>query len=203
VLKDFNYKSLQQKIEPLSMRMEPGAFNLISVKVAADHLTSTINAIEIKWNTINPNRPFEYDFLDESFNQQYKAENNFGNLFFNFVVLAIFISCLGLLGLSSYSTIQRRREIGVRKVLGASVSGIVNLLSFDFLKLVVIAFVMATPLAWFAMSKWLHGFAYRTTISWWMFALAAIASLLIAFATISFQSIKAAIANPVEGLRAE
>jgi len=203
VVKDFNYKSLQQKIEPLAMRMEPGAFNLISVKVAADHLTSTIEAIERKWNTIIPNRPFEYNFLDQSFNQQYKAENNFGYLFFNFAVLAIFISYLGLLGLSSYSTIQRMREIGVRKVLGASVSSIVNLLSFNFLKLVVIAFVIATPLAWFAMDKWLHDFAYRTTVSWWMFALAAMASLLIAFATISFQSIKAAIANPVKSLRAE
>ncbi len=203
VLKDFNYKSLQQQIEPLTMRIEPGAFGLISIKVAANNLPSTIKAIENKWNTIVPNRPFEYNFLDDAFNQQYNAENNFGNLFLNFAVLAIFISCLGLLGLSSYSTIQRTKEIGVRKVLGASVSSIVNLLSADFLKLVLIAFVIATPLAWFAMNKWLQDFAYRTHISWWMFALAAIASLLIAFATISFQAIKAAIANPVKSLRTE
>lgn len=125
------------------------------------------------------------------------------NLFFNFAILAIFISCLGLLGLSSYNTIQCTREIGVRKVLGASVFSIVNLLSVDFIKLVLIAFVIATPLAWVAMDKWLQEFAYRTNVSWWMFALAISVSLLIAFATISFQSIKAAIANPVKSLRAE
>lgn len=203
VLKDFNYKSLQQQVEPLTMRIEPSAFGLISIKIASNNLPATIKAIESKWNTIVPNRPFEYNFLDESFNQQYKAENNFGNLFFNFAVLAIFISCLGLLGLSSYSTIQRNKEIGVRKVLGASVSGIVNLLSVDFLKLVLTAFLIAIPLSWFAMNKWLQDFAYRTQISWWMFALAAIASLLIAFLTISFQAIKAAIANPVKSLRTE
>ncbi len=203
VLKDFNYKSLQQHIEPLTMRIEPGAFNLISIKVAANNLPSTIKAIESKWNTIIPNRPFEYNFLDESFDQQYKAENNFGNLFFNFAVLAIFISCLGLLGLSSYSTIQRTKEIGVRKVLGANVSNIIQLLSIDFIKLVLVAFVVAVPVAWVFMNKWLEDFAYRTNISWWMFVLAAIASLLIAFATISFQAIKAAIANPVKSLRTE
>ncbi|HEY2727356.1 MAG TPA: FtsX-like permease family protein, partial [Parafilimonas sp.] len=203
VVKDFNYKSLQQKIEPLTMRVEPGAFNLISIKVAANNLPSTIKAIENKWNTIVPNRPFEYDFLDESFNAQYKAEINFGNLFFNFAMLAIFISCLGLLGLSSYSTLQRAKEIGVRKVMGASVSSIVQLLSADFIKLVMIAFVIAVPLAWLVMNKWLENFAYRTNMSWWMFALAAFASLLIAFFTISFQAIKAALANPVKSLRTE
>jgi putative ABC transport system permease protein len=203
VVKDFNYKSLQQKIEPLTMRLEPGAFNLISIKVAANNLPSTIKAIEHKWNTIIPNRPFEYNFLDESFNQQYKAEDNFGNLFFNFAVLAIFISCLGLLGLSSYSTLQRTKEIGVRKVLGASVTSIVNLLSVDFIKLVLIAFVIASPLAWFGMNKWLEDFAYRTNISWWVFALAAFVSVMIAFATISYQAIRAAIANPVKSLRTE
>ncbi len=203
VLKDFNYKSLQQQIEPLTMRIEPDRFGLVSIKVSVNNLSSTIKTIESKWNTIIPNSPFEYYFLDEAFNQQYRAENNFGNLFFNFAVLAIFISCLGLLGLSSYSTIQRTKEIGVRKVLGASVSSIVNLLSVDFIKLVLIAFVIAAPLAWLGMHKWLQDFAYQTTISWWVFALAAFTSVLIAFVTISFQAIKAAIANPVKSLRTE
>ena len=203
VLKDFHYKSLQQTIQPLTMRFEPWALNTISIKVSAANLPSTIKAIEKKWNQIIPYRPFEYNFLDDYFNKQYKAEDNFGNLFFNFAVLAIFISCLGLLGLSSYSTLQRTKEIGVRKVLGASVSNIVNLLSIDFIKLVLIAFIIASPLAWFAMDKWLQDFAYQTNISWWIFALAAFASVLIAFVTISFQAIKAAIANPVKSLRTE
>jgi putative ABC transport system permease protein len=203
VLKDFHYKSLQQTIQPLAMRFEPWALGTISIKVSANNLPATIKAIGNKWNQIIPNRPFEYNFLDNFFNKQYKAEDNFGNLFFNFAVLAIFISCLGLLGLSSYSTMQRTKEIGVRKVLGASVSNIVNLLSVDFIKLVVIAFVIASPLTWFGMNKWLEDFAYRTNISWWIFALAAFVSVMIAFVTISFQAIKAAIANPVKNLRTE
>jgi putative ABC transport system permease protein len=203
VLKDFHYKSLQQTIQPLAMRIEPWGFATISIKVSAAKLPSTIKAIQSKWNQVIPNRPFDYYFLDDFFNKQYHAEENFGNLFFNFAMLAIFISCLGLLGLSSYSTIQRTKEIGVRKVLGASVSSIVNLLSIEFIKLVLIAFVIAAPLAWYGMNKWLQDFAYRTNISWWVFALAAFASVLIAFVTISFQAIKAAIANPVKSLRTE
>ncbi|MEO6136706.1 MAG: FtsX-like permease family protein, partial [Ginsengibacter sp.] len=203
VLKDFNYKSLQQKIEPVVMRIEPSGYKLISVKISSANLPETLKAIGSKWNQIIPNRPFNYYFLDDHFNTQYRAEDNFGNLFFNFAILAIFISCLGLLGLSSYSTMQRTKEIGVRKVLGASVTNIVNLLSVDFIKLVLIAFIIATPLAWFGMHKWLEDFAYRTNISWWVFAIAVLASVLIAFFTISFQAIKAALANPVKSLRTE
>jgi len=203
VLKDFHYKSLQQIIQPLTMRIEPSGFGTISIKVSAANLPSTIKSIESKWNQIIPNRPFDYYFLDDFFNKQYKAEDNFGNLFFNFAALAIFISCLGLLGLSSYSTMQRTKEIGVRKVLGASVSNIVNLLSIDFIKLVLIAFVIAVPLVWYGMNKWLLDFAYRTSISWWVFALSGFASVFIALFTISFQAIKAAIANPVKSLRTE
>lgn len=203
VLKDFHYKSLQQTIQPLTMRFEPWALGTISIKVSAANLPSTLKDIETKWNQIIPYRPFTYSFLDDYFNKQYKAEDNFGNLFFNFAVLAIFISCLGLLGLSSYSTLQRTKEIGVRKVLGASVSNIVNLLSVDFIKLVLVAFVIASPLAWLGMNKWLQDFAYRTNISWWVFALAALTSVFIAFVTISFQAIKAAVTNPVKSLRTE
>ena len=203
VVKDFHYQALQQPIRPLSMRIEPGAYQLLSVKVAANNLPATLKNIEAKWNQVIPNRPFDYTFLDESYDKQYRAEDRFGSLFFNFAILAIFISCLGLLGLASYSTIQRTREIGVRKVLGASVSNIINLLSFDFLKLVLISFIIASPVAWISMHKWLGDFAYRTSLSWWMFIFAGIAAIVIAFGTISFQAIKAAIANPVKSLRSE
>ncbi|HVM88066.1 MAG TPA: ABC transporter permease [Puia sp.] len=203
VVKNFHYKSLQEEIKPLTMRIEPSGFGMLSIKVTNTNLSSTIKEIEKKWDQTIPNRPFEYNFLDESFDQQYRAENRFGNLFLNFAMLAIFISCLGLLGLASYSTIQRTKEIGVRKVLGASVSNIVNLLSVEFIKLVLIAFVVAAPVAWFAMHKWLMDFAYRTNINWGVFVLAGFAATLIAFITISFQAIKAAIANPVKSLRNE
>ncbi|HSZ87520.1 MAG TPA: FtsX-like permease family protein, partial [Puia sp.] len=203
VLKDFHYHSLQQEIQPLVMRYEPWALGLISIKVSSANLPETIKAIQSKWNNIIPSRPFEYFFLDDFFNKQYRAEERFGNLFTNFAVLAIFISCLGLLGLASYSTIQRTKEIGVRKVLGASVSNIVNLLSVDFIKLVLIAFIIAAPIGWFGMNIWLHDFAYRTTITWWVFAIAGTSAILIAFLTISFQAIRAAVMNPVKSLRTE
>ena len=185
------------------MRIEPGGYQFLSIKVTTNNLSSTIKTIQSKWNQIIPNRPFDYTFLDESFDKQYRAEDRFGNLFFYFAILAIFISCLGLLGLASYSTIQRTKEIGVRKVLGASVPNIVNLLSIEFLKLVLIAFIIAAPIAWIFMSKWLFDFAYRTGLAWWMFVFAGIIAVIIAFGTISFQAIKAAIANPVKSLRTE
>lgn len=203
VMKDFHFKSLQQEIKPLSMRIEPNGCGLVSIKVSSNHLPATIAAIENKWNTLIPARPFSYFFLDEYFDEQYKSEQRFGKLFLNFAVLAIIISCLGLLGLASYSTMQRTREIGIRKVLGATVPNIVNLLSKDFLKLVVIAIVIASPIAWFAMHKWLQDFAYRIPISWWIFVLAAVTAAIIAIVTVSFQAIKAAVANPVLSLRSE
>lgn len=203
VMKDFHFKSLQQPIKPLSMRIGPEGSNLVSVNVSAANLPSTIAAIENKWKALIPNRPFSYYFLDEYFDKQYQGEERFGKLFLNFAVLAIIISCLGLLGLASYSTMQRTKEIGIRKVLGASVSGIVNLLSIDFLKLVILSFAIAAPLAWYFMYKWLQDFAYHTSINFWVFALAGFAALAIALLTVSFQAIKAAIANPVKSLRTE
>jgi putative ABC transport system permease protein len=203
VMKDFHYRSLQKDIKPLSMRIEPDGCDLISVNVAAGNLPKTISAIESKWKTFIPNRPFSYYFLDEFFDRQYRSEERFGNLFLNFAILAIFISCLGLLGLASYSTIQRTKEIGVRKVMGASVSNIVNLLSKDFLKLVCISFLIAAPLAWYFMHGWLKDFAYRININWWIFLIAGVTAVLIALFTISFQAIKAAVANPVKSLRSE
>lgn len=205
VVKDFHYSSLQQVIRPLSMRIEPGGCDQISVKVSGGNLKGTIAAIETSWHKIIPYRPFSYFFVDEMFDRQYRAEDRFGKLFLYFSVLAIFISCLGLLGLASYSTLQRTKEIGVRKVLGASVGGIVGLLSKDFLWLVGIAFLVATPLSFFLMKGWLDGFYYRVNIysAWWIFALAGIGAFAIALFTISFQAVKAALTNPVRSLRSE
>jgi putative ABC transport system permease protein len=185
------------------MRIEPGGANLITVNIAAANVPATIAAIEEKWKQLIPSRPFSYYFLDEFFDRQYRSEERFGKLFLSFAILAIVISCLGLLGLASYSTVQRTKEIGIRKVLGASVSGIVNLLSVDFLKLVIISFVVAAPLAWYFMNRWLQDFAYHQSINLWVFVAAGIAALLIALFTVSFQAIRAAIANPVKSLRTE
>jgi putative ABC transport system permease protein len=205
VIKNFNFRSLQNDIKPLTMRIDPRGSDLVSAKITAANVPATLKAVEEKWKAFFPNRPFSYYFLDEFFDRQYRAEERFGKLFFNFAILAIFISCLGLLGLAAYSTMQRTKEIGIRKVMGASVSGIVNLLSKDFLLLVILSFFVAAPTAWYFMNQWLEGFAaaYRTPVSWWIFAAAGITALLIALGTISFQAIKAAVMNPVKSLRSE
>jgi len=203
VMEDFHFRSLQEVIKPLSMRIEPNGCDLISVNLTGSNVQQTIASIESKWKTLIPNRPFNYFFLDEFFDKQYRSEVRFGRLFLNFALLAIFISCLGLLGLASYSTMQRTKEIGIRKVMGASVGGIVNLLSKDFLILVLISFVIAAPVAWLGMHSWLKDFAYRIDISWWVFLLSGIIAVVIALGTISFQAIKAALANPVKSLRTE
>ena len=203
VMKDFHFKSLQEEIKPLSMRIEPGDCGLVSIKVSPNNLPATITSIENKWNTLIPARPFSYFFLDDFFDKQYRSEQRFGKLFLNFAILAIVISCLGLLGLVSYSTMQRTREIGIRKVLGATVLNIVNLLSKDFLKLVAYAIIIASPIAWYAMHNWLQDFAYRIPITWWVFVVAALTAALIAILTVSFQAIKAAVSNPVVSLRSE
>jgi len=148
-------------------------------------------------------QPFNYTFLDEAFDQMYRTEQRVGNIFITFAILAIFIACLGLFGLSAFMAEQRTKEIGIRKVLGASVGNIVTMLSKDFLKLVLIAAVIAFPLAWWGMRTWLQDFAYRTEISWWIFALAGAVAVLIALATVSFQAVRAAVSNPVESLRSE
>jgi putative ABC transport system permease protein len=203
VIKDFHFRGLQTPIKPLSMRMEPGNVSLLSVNITGKDIAGTIKAIEDKWKTTIPNRPYNYYFLDEQFDEQYRAEERFGKLFFNFAVLAIFISCLGLLGLASYSTVQRTKEIGIRKVMGASTGNILNLLSRDFLLLVVISFFVAAPVSWYFMQQWLKDFAYRTDIAWWVFAASGILAVVIAISTISFMAIRAAVANPVKSLRTE
>lgn len=203
VVRDFHFRSLQEVIKPLSIRIEPRGCDLLSVSIDARHIPATIAAIEGKWKELIPDKPFSYFFLDEFFDKQYRAEDRFGKLFLYFAFLAIFISCLGLMGLASYSTVQRTKEIGIRKVIGASVSQIVFLLSRDFLQLVLLAFVVASPLAWLFLHGWLGGFAYRIDIYWWIFAAAGLLALLIAVLTVSFQAVKAALVNPVKSLRTE
>jgi len=203
VVRDFNYVSLHDNVRPFNLRIEPYGFGNISIKVATANLPETIKAIGNSWDHTIPNRPFEYSFLDEKFNHQYDTDTRFGNLFLNFSILAIIISCMGVLGLASFSTFQRTKEIGVRKVLGASISSIVQLLSIDFIRLVLLAFLIASPIGWYIMHNWLRGFAYSITITWRVFALAGGLALLIVFTTISYQAIKAAFANPVKSLRTE
>jgi putative ABC transport system permease protein len=203
VVDDFNFHSLKENVQPLSLQTGMGFWEFITLKIDAKDLPATLKTLKTKWDNIIPNRPFNYFFLDEAFDKQYNAENRFGRLFLYFAILAIFISNLGLLALTSYSTLQRTREIGIRKILGASVSAIVNLFSKDFLKLVVIAFAVASPISWFVMNKWLQDFAYRINISWWIFAIAGFSAIFIAWVTVSFHAMKAAVANHVESLRTE
>src|SRR5450432_3673914 len=205
VMKDFNYSSLHTEIKPLELDYEQNKtqLNKMIVSVNSDNYTSVLAKMESLWRKNLPTVPFEYQFLDEVVQKQYESEVTLGNIINSFTLMAILISCLGLFGLASFSAEQRSKEIGIRKVLGASVSGIVALLSKDFLKLVLVSIVIATPLAWWAMNKWLQGFNYRVTITWWMFALAGLVAILIAFFTVSFQAVKAAVANPTKRLKTE
>ncbi|WP_031530892.1 ABC transporter permease [Dyadobacter crusticola] len=201
VVKDFHFRSLQESVQPLTMRIEPKYCNLVSVKIAGGELPGTLKRIEEKWNLLMPNRPFSYFFMDEYFDRQYRAEEQFKALFMNFAFLTIFISCLGLIGLSAYATVQRKKEVGVRKVLGGSTASIVFLFYRDFLGLILIAFIIAAPVAYFLAEKWLDNFAYRTSISPWPFLLTAILTAFVAILTTSFQSIKAALEDPVQVLK--
>lgn len=204
VVKDFHFKSLQENIKPLTFRIiDDWNGQLLSVQIDGRNVKQTLAAIENQWKVLHPEQPFSYYFLDEFYDRQYRADERFEALFVNFAILAIFISCLGLLGLASYATVQRTKEIGVRKVMGASAASIVGLLSKDFLQLVGMAFLIAAPVAWFAMDKWLDGFAYKTNIRLWIFIAAALLSAFVALVTISFQSIRAARMNPVKSLRSE
>lgn len=202
VIKDFHFKSLQYAMEPLILRLNKWG-GVVMVRAAAGSNEQTIRALEKANQELNPAFPFRFGFLDRDLDNLYQSEQQMGNIFNLFAGLAIFISCLGLYGLSAFMAEQRTKEIGVRKVLGATVAGVVSLLSQDFLKLIFIAILIASPIAWYAMNKWLGGFAYQTTLEWWIIALAAILATAIALFTISFQSIKAALMNPVKSLRSE
>jgi len=203
VVSNFHFHSSQELIQPLVIRASIGAFTCLTLDISSNHLQQTVSQLEKQWKQLAPGLPLVYFFQDEAFNKQYVAQQRFGSLFLCFSILAILISCLGLLGLSAFSTAQRRKEIGIRKVLGASSAGIAALLSKDFVRLVFMAILIASPLAWLAMRNWLQDFAYRIQISWWVFILSGAVALLIALLTVSLQSIKAALANPVKSLRSE
>jgi putative ABC transport system permease protein len=203
VVKDFHFESLHQKIVPLLLFTNPNFLNRISVKLSGVNIAASLAAVENTWKKYLPETPYDYNFIDTQFAKLYDAEQRQESIFTAFAFIAIFIACLGLFGLSAFTISQRIKEIGIRKVLGADVSSIVTLLSKDFLKLVGIAAVIAFPVAWYAMHKWLEDFAYRISIPWWTFLFAAIVAAIIAFITISFQAIKAAVANPVKNLRTE
>jgi putative ABC transport system permease protein len=202
VVKDFNYNSLRESVTPLTL-FYGSQISKTAIKINTANIKGLITQIETKWKTMAPSQPFSYAFMDEQFNNQYKTEQRISQISITFSLLAILIACLGLFGLVTYAAEQRIKEIGIRKVLGASVTDLVSMLSKDFLKLVAIAAVIAFPVAWWAMHKWLQDFAYRVHISWWVFAVAAIIALLIAVLTISFQAVKAALTNPVKNLRTE
>jgi putative ABC transport system permease protein len=203
VVKDFNYKSLYDKVETAVIQIFPGAAWKVAVKMKTAGINNTVAGVTNAWNKFTPDYPIEYKFLDENFEAMYTAEDKLRSLLWIFTSIAIFIGCLGLFGLAAYTAERRRKEVGIRKVLGASTKGVVLLLSKDFIRLVVISLLVASPVAWYFMNKWLQDFAYRVNISWWVFAVAAILALSIAFITVSFQAIKAAIANPVKSLRTE
>ena len=207
VMKDFNYNSLHNDVKPFMLLFAPNDahqnLSNLTVAVSSNNYNNLLSKIEAVWHKDLPDTPFEYSFLDDEVQKQYETEITLSNIINSFTLMAIFISCLGLFGLAAFSAEQRHKEIGIRKVLGASVTGIVELLSKDFLKLTLIAIVIATPVAWWAMDKWLQNFAYKISIGWWMFALAGLLAVAITFFTVSFQAIKAAIANPVKSLRSE
>jgi putative ABC transport system permease protein len=204
VVKNFNFKSLHQPVEPLTLRIAPnGSLSRLSLRIKADNMPATLASLESTWRREAPQRPLVYQFLDEAFNRQYQADLRFGRIFGVFAGLAIFIACLGLFGLATYTAEQRTKEIGIRKVMGASVGSIVALLSKDFIKLVVVSIVIATPVSWYVMHRWLDNFAYRVPIGAGIFVLAGAAAVVIALATISWQSVRAALANPIKSLRSE
>jgi len=202
VVRDFNFESLHNPIKPLVLFPESYQ-RMFLLKIQGKDLKQTISFLEGKWKELAPYRPFEYRFLDEDFNRLYSSEMRLGTVLTVFASIAIALACLGLFGLSAYTAKQRVKEIGVRKVLGASVSSVVALLSVDFVKLVFVAIIISIPVAWWMMNKWLLSFAYKTQMNWWIFAVAGICAVVIALATISFQAIKAALANPVKSLRSE
>ncbi len=202
VVKNFNYESLKQNVGPLSLFLQSNT-GLVSFKISTANIPEILKQAENKWKALTPGLPFSFRFLDESFNEMYRGEQRIGKIILIFSTLAILIACLGLFGLSIFIAEQRTKEIGIRKVLGASVRGVVQMLSKDFIKLVAISFIIAAPLSWWLMNKWLQDFAYRVEISWWIFLLAAVLAFAIAIVTVSFQAIKAALMNPTKSLRTE
>ena len=202
VVRNFNYESMHSSIGPLGLFLKPNPYTA-SFKFRTSDLPGLISRIKAVWERFAPGMPFRYRFLDDSFNDMYKTETRTGTTAVVFSVLAIGIACLGLFGLAMFAVERRTREIGIRKVLGASNAGIVRLLSKEFVLLVLLAFIIAAPVSWYCMHAWLREFAFRTSMTWWIFALAGGTALFIALATVGFQSVRAALANPVAVLKAE
>lgn len=203
VVQDFHFKDMHQKIGPCVLYWKPDYMGQLYVKAAAGHTPEAIAAVKKVWATYNPEEPFEFSFLDDVYNSMYTKDQRIGTLFNVFACIAIFISCLGLLGLVTYTAQLKTREIGIRKVLGATVTSVTGMLAKEFVRLVLLAILIASPVGWYFMDRWLQDFAYRSTISWWIFPVAGAFALLIAVMTISVQAIKAALANPVKSLRTE
>jgi putative ABC transport system permease protein len=201
VVKNFNFKSLHETISPLYMTLQPEGGLIF--KVTNSDISGLLATMKTKWDSYNTEEPFTFSFMDDYFNKAYATEQKTGTILNIFAILTIFVACLGLFGLATYTAEQRTKEIGIRKVLGASVTQLTQMLSKEFLKLVLISSLIAFPVAWWGMNKWLESFAYRIDISWWVFAVAGLAALAIALLTVSFQAIKAAVANPVVSLRTE
>jgi len=204
VIKNFNYRPLKEEVKPQMFHQfadyTPDKF---LVKIKPGNPAPALAGMQKAWNAVVTDIPFEYSFLDENLDNFYKAERKWSSIIGWAGAISVFLACLGLFGLAALAAINRTKEIGIRKVLGASLAGIVTLLSKDFLKLVVIALIIATPLAWYFMNKWLQDFAYRISIGWWVFIAAGLLAIVIAFITIGFQAVKAGIANPVKSLRTE
>jgi ABC-type antimicrobial peptide transport system permease subunit len=203
VLKDFHSQSLQQPIDPMIMGNYQRTYRTINIKIQQRNIQQTIAFIESLWTSTYPDYVFEYKFLDESIANLYRQQRQLSQLYKIFAAIAIFLSCLGLYGLASFMAVQRIKEVGIRKVLGATVQNVIYLFSKEFIILISIAFIIATPIAWYFMHKWLQDFAYRIDINWWIFLVAGAASLLVALITVGFQAVKAALANPVKSLRTE
>jgi putative ABC transport system permease protein len=205
VMKDFNYNSLHEEIHPFMLVYDknPGDLNCMVVSASTKDYKALLSQMGAIWKKDLPSVPFEYSFLDEEVQKQYETEIVLSQIINSFTLIAILISCLGLFGLAAFSAEQRNKEIGIRKVLGASVTGIVVLLSKDFLKLVVISFAIATLISWHYMSIWLQSFPYRVPLRWWMFGLAGLIAVVIALFTVSTQAIRAALTNPVKSLKSE
>ncbi|HEV8284619.1 MAG TPA: ABC transporter permease [Chitinophagaceae bacterium] len=203
IVSNYHHQGLQKAIDPMIFRLRPNARTAYSIKIKTGDVQATIGSIQKTWSKFFPADPLNYYFLDESFNQQYKADQQFGKIFALFAFLAIIIACFGLLGLSAYNVLQRTKEIGIRKVLGASIQNVLYILSKDFILLVLIAFVIAIPVTWWIMYNWLQDFAYRINIQLWVFGVAGLLAILIALLTISSQALKAAVSNPVKSLRTE
>lgn len=205
VVKDFNYNSLHQAVDPLLLHMAPNTYynDYLSLKIHPENVSETLAFLEKEWIAFNPDRPFEYQFLDETFAKLYESESRLNQLFMFFSLLAVIIACLGLFALASFTCERRTKEIGVRKILGASTSNIVLMLSNQFTRLVLLAFLLSIPLSWFALQRWLENFAYQTKVGWGIFLLAGGLAIAIAFLTISYHTLKVALANPVKALRYE